>query len=71
MSVSVSVGLQINPEEAVMYCAYPNTGSGNPLMYYYNGKTVSTLYYVQETLQPLKSVLEARLPLSSLISESL
>uniref|UniRef100_A0AAY4ERA3 Uncharacterized protein n=1 Tax=Denticeps clupeoides TaxID=299321 RepID=A0AAY4ERA3_9TELE len=24
-----------------MYCAYPTTGSGNPLMYYYNGKTVS------------------------------
>ncbi|XP_028814142.1 transcription factor 12-like isoform X3 [Denticeps clupeoides] len=25
-----------------MYCAYPTTGSGNPLMYYYNGKTVYT-----------------------------
>lgn len=31
--------------EAIMYCAYPVPGMGsNSLMYYYNGKSVSTLF---------------------------
>lgn len=31
--------------EAIMYCAYPVPGmGGNSLMYYYNGKSVSTLF---------------------------
>ncbi|XP_031420577.1 transcription factor 12-like isoform X2 [Clupea harengus] len=38
-----------------MYCAYPNTGSGNPLMYYYNGKTARAPSSVSEGLSPLHS----------------
>lgn len=31
--------------QAIMYCAYPVPGMGsNSLMYYYNGKSVSTLF---------------------------
>lgn len=31
--------------EAIMYCAYPVPGMGsNSLMYYYNGKSVSSLF---------------------------
>lgn len=37
----VSITLTV---EAIMYCAYPVPGMGsNSLMYYYNGKSVSTL----------------------------